>query len=211
MENNIFVKIDGRVNYPGQYILKRNSKLSELLSAAGGVKSDAYLKGVTLVRERLIEDQKQIQNKVFQELEAKLLKIQADLTENAVLNDDQMLMMKAQNLRQNLLQSQGSILFEGRLIFDPSKEDPVLHNNDSVFIPPEPDSVTVIGSVKNSGSLLYQEDWNVEDYLNHVGGITQFALRTSIYIVKSYGHVINITDNNIKIDKGDVIVVPNEC
>ncbi|MGC9326201.1 MAG: SLBB domain-containing protein, partial [Candidatus Hinthialibacter sp.] len=209
-EKYVVVDIGGRVNFPGRYILPNQSKLSDLIESAGGMKDDAFLSGVMLTRSSLGSQQQRIQKKVMQDLEAQVLKYQANLTESAILSDDQKLLMKAQSLRQNIIRTQGEILYEGRLIFDPSQEDPVLFDGDNVSIPSEPNSVTVIGAVYNSGTLTFHEDWSIDEYLNHVGGPTSFADEAGIYVLKPYGYVLNSKANgkSLQVEKGDVIVVP---
>ncbi|MBN2325910.1 MAG: SLBB domain-containing protein [Candidatus Omnitrophica bacterium] len=209
-EKCVVVDINGRVNYPGRYILPQNTRLSALIESAGGLQDDAFLNGAMLTRKSLESEQQRIQKKVMQDLEAQILKFQANLAESAILSDDQKLLMKAQSLRQNIIRSQGEILYEGRLIFDPSQEDPVLLDQDEISIPSEPNSVTVIGAVYNSGTLTFHEDWSVDDYLNHVGGATSFADENGIYVLKPYGHVLNIKTNgkSLQVEKGDAIVVP---
>ncbi len=210
--DNVIVNIDGRVNYPGRYILPKDSTLSDLIESAGGLKKDAFLPGTKISRSSLKSDQENVQQKVIKDLESQIMRIQAELAENAVLSDDQKLLMKAQSLRQNILESQGSLLFEGRLIFNPSEEDPLLHQGDKVQIPTEPNVVSVIGAVFNSGSYTYHEDWSIENYLNLGGGTTPFADEENIYVIKSYGHVISSKkqESDFQIEKGDIIVVPME-
>ncbi|WP_375583729.1 SLBB domain-containing protein [Cyclobacterium xiamenense] len=45
------VRVEGEVNYPGEYAISRaNERISDLLNRAGGINQFAYIKGATLIR-----------------------------------------------------------------------------------------------------------------------------------------------------------------
>jgi protein involved in polysaccharide export with SLBB domain len=50
-----FVTVQGEVQFPGRYIVKKGERLSSLLERVGGYKDTAYLRGAFFTRERVLE------------------------------------------------------------------------------------------------------------------------------------------------------------
>ncbi len=61
-----FARIEGEVNYPGQYaISSKKERISDLLKRAGGPNDFAYYKGATIIRKtEFAEESSQIQNEI---------------------------------------------------------------------------------------------------------------------------------------------------
>ncbi len=207
-EENIVVNIDGQVQHPGSYYLPKGTTLKELIEAAGGLRNNGFLDGVVLTRNALKNDEQMIRNNVFQHVERQLLQLQTTLAENAILSEDQKLLLKAQDYRKNIMNNLGTTMIPGRLLFDPEQENPELHDQDRITIPPIPETVLVAGAVYNPGSLIYHSNWSVDDYLNHVGGVTEIGAKDKIYIMKPYGYVLPKHSQTVQIEKGDIIVIP---
>lgn len=207
-ENNVFVTISGRVEFPGEYVLPKGSRLNDLLEMAGGLKEDGFLNGIVLRRPSLQGEETRLRQNFFQPIEQKLLEIQSRFAENAILQDQQKYLLIAQQFRQQILDSLGENTDSGRILFDPENEDPVLDDLDRVVIPSEPNTVLIMGAVFTSGSIIHHEGWTIDDYLNHVGGITMLGNKDEMFLVKPYGYVQNINQTQIQIEPGDVIVIP---
>lgn len=207
-EDHIIVTMTGRVKRPGRYILPQNSTFDDAIAAAGGLTDTAFESGSMLIREHLKTNEQLIREKVLQDLQSMLLTYQSNLAESAILNDDQALLLKAQQYRGRALNTIGQVMVEGRLLFDPERENPILHQGDVIRVPDTPNTVMVIGSVYNAGSLIYDEKFSVNDYLNLVGGLTPFADGDNIHILKPYGYVFSYKDKNVKIGRGDIVIVP---
>ena len=81
-----FARIEGEVNYPGQYaISSKKERISDLLKRAGGPNEFAYYKGATIIRKtEFAEESSQIQNEIddLTKLRKKLSVDESILTES---------------------------------------------------------------------------------------------------------------------------------
>ena len=136
------------------------------------------------------------------------------------------------NLKTELIKKLVNAKIEGRIVvkldspdkFKDSRYDIVLEKDDTLFIPPIPTSVTILGEVYNPISLLHTKGATIADYVNMVGGPTKNANESEIYLIRADGTTIsrlqgrswNTEGNgwftpsfiNIKAEPGDTILVP---
>ena len=89
-----------------------------------------------------------------------------------------------------------------------SNEDVVLVDGDNLEVPEPVDSVLVLGSVRNSTSVLHSPNASVDYYVNRVGGYSKEADKKEIHIVKADGSAVAGFSNIRSVDPGDTIVVP---
>jgi len=68
-----------------------------------------------------------------------------------------------------------------------SKHNVVLFAGDSLYVPEEPKTVTVMGQVGFPTSLVYDKGWSIGDYIDHAGGTTQKADKSQIRVVYTTG------------------------
>ncbi len=96
-----------------------------------------------------------------------------------------------------------------------------LEDGDRLYIPPRPTAVGVFGSVFNSGSYLYTEGRQAEEYLQLAGGPTRGADTGSIFVIRANGSVVAGRQRsswfssrsgfeNLQAEAGDSIFVPEE-
>lgn len=97
--------------------------------------------------------------------------------------------------------------------------DIILEDGDSLAIPKEMQSVSVIGEVYVPTAHLYSSRLDVNDYINLSGGITRFADIDSSYLIKANGAIqIGSSVNGSSffkgkrqaLEPGDTIVIPVE-
>jgi protein involved in polysaccharide export with SLBB domain len=96
---------------------------------------------------------------------------------------------------------------------DPEKlrgttDDILLEDADLLLVPQQPTSVTVIGAVRNSASIIYQKDQNAQFYIDRAGGARREADVDQTYIVKPDGTALASFVKVRKVEPGDAIVVP---
>jgi protein involved in polysaccharide export with SLBB domain len=103
-------------------------------------------------------------------------------------------------------------------------DDLVLENGDSLEIPSVPETVSVLGSVRNPTALHYKPGLVSSEYLNLAGGLTADADWEGAYVLKADGSAIALYEGRNSsgfngpngkgrgeapaIDRGDAIVVP---
>ena len=194
-----FIQVDGEVVYPGSYAISKGERLSSVLERAGGFTDKAYLRGAVFTRESLKEVQRQQLNKLVFEQEQEILRASAELASGAL---DQAAADAAQiNLesRKQLLQKLKQAPVTGRMIvslnefdkFKGSSSDVEILPGDTIRIPENPQSVTILGQVYNPTSLVYSPGQSVSHYLNLVGGVKQSAEEDEMFIVRANGTVVS--------------------
>jgi protein involved in polysaccharide export with SLBB domain len=75
-------------------------------------------------------------------------------------------------------------------------------------VPEPPSSVLVVGAVRASTSVLYNEGANLDYYINLVGGFTKEADQKEVHLVKADGSALSSFARIRPIEPGDTIIVP---
>jgi protein involved in polysaccharide export with SLBB domain len=199
------VKIEGEVRFPGEYVITKGEKLSSVLKRAGSFTNKAFLRGGILIRKKLRKVEKEIEENFFKQREREILaKLVTEETEEKEIE-------KMLKYRKQLLKLIGEKEMKGRIIIDFTKLDKEennieLVNGDSIYIPPIPFSVQVVGCVYNPISIIYKEGKEIDFYLQKAGGVTELGDKDNIYILKPNGEI----QRGGKVERGDVIVVPDK-
>ena len=89
----------------------------------------------------------------------------------------------------------------------PSQDNVEVQDGDKLVIPIRPNSVFVLGGVQQSISIAFDESLTLVDYVDLVGGFSEFADSGEVFILKPSGIVLK---NHYKIGPGDVIYVPEK-
>jgi len=232
------VRMDGEVRYPGSYSIKKGETLSSLLGRAGGFLDKAYLKGAVLTRVSVKAVQKEQLSKAIDRAEAAVLAKAGERTMAGLEAEEarRTEVMAKQQLQ--LLATLKKVEPLGRVIIrldDPERlrgtpGDLELQNGDSLFIPPVPQTVNVVGAVYNPTAIVYSPHRAVKDYIHMAGGTTEIAANKEIYIIKVNGSAVSRRDfhwygvgrswdgsdysfhigklGSLTLDPGDTIIVP---
>ncbi|MAK16486.1 MAG: hypothetical protein CMQ70_00780 [Gammaproteobacteria bacterium] len=201
----INVGIIGAVNLPGNYILEDSSSLSELYRISGGFLDDADPNGVILKRQSVATAER----RMFLEGRQKLLEKYIS-TQDGV--SDQAISLNAEEIAFLLNPAQ---VFDGRVSGDLSPESQLVSNlgledGDVIFVPYKTNLVNVIGEVISPAALEISFSKNsYKDYIRSVGGFTNYADKSGVFIVNSNGKATRVNMfADIDIRPGDTIVVP---
>ncbi len=200
------VRIEGEVKYPGDYPLQQGDRLYDIILQAGGYTDKAFPFGMVALRSSVADRHAQIQGKVKQ-LELR------DILQNMMQS------MQGTDLSGQIpiLEALYNYKLEGRLVLDipndleslkKSRDNIELYDRDIISVPSRTDMVQVVGAVFQPGAVLYKQGLNVADYVAQVGGVTRFADKDNVYLVKANGRVYRNSDSNV--DIGDAIVVSSK-
>jgi protein involved in polysaccharide export with SLBB domain len=165
--------------------------MADLVAAAGGLTSNAFLFGAELDRTTVREQQKASFNRAIQNFEFALAA--KPLTSSRASADDATRIAAAKSVVDRLRDRAPS----GRLVLSISIDNPVLpgelvmENDDALHIPSEPTTVGVLGAVFQDGSFRYKPGMTIGDYLKLSGGTQDIADRSSIFVVRANGAVIS--------------------
>ncbi len=213
------VTISGEVRRPGTYAITKGERLSSLIERAGGFLPGAFLKGAVFTRESIRRIERLQLEKFIREQEQSILAEGAATAAGAMESGgaevaNAQAMVVAQ--RRDLLRSLTALTTLGRLSVHPdvpeklqgTPNDIMLEDGDSLLIPQQPTSVTVIGAVRNSTSIIYEKDQNPEYYINRAGGTRREADVEQTFILKPDGTAVASFVKMRKVEAGDAIVVP---
>ena len=203
------VTIYGQVRYPGEYVVIRGDRLSDLVKRAGGFTNYAYLPGIVFLRETIrAEKEKQVAS-FIKEKEEMLKKeyeraegtYDKQLIEQARVYLEQLKNMEVKG-RLPLNITDAKPLLEGKSEYDIPLED-----GDVIYVPVAPVSVAVTGEINLPTNILFNKRYKLNDYIQKAGGYTKNADRKNIFIAKANG---TASYDLSRIEPGDTIVVPFE-
>ena len=215
-----YVEVTGEVKRAGRYAISRGERMSSLLERAGGFLPEAFPKGAVFTRVSIQRIEQQELAKFLRAQEQALIAESTGLTAGGAEIISQQDLAKAQTdilgQRRELIRSLASAVTLGRFsirLDSPEKlkgtpNDILLEDGDSLVVPQRPTSVLVLGSVRNSTSILYMENEDVEYYLLKAGGATRDADLDQGYILKPDGSAVPGFVKVRKVEAGDTVVVP---
>jgi len=188
------VVVAGEVLFGGNYALvKKNERLSDLISKAGGITPDAYVKGARLIRKMTEEEQRR----------------QADAVRMARMGEgkDSISVEKL-----NISDTYAVGINLEKAISNPGSDfDLVLREGDVLFIPEYINTVKISGAVMYPNTVLYKRGESLRYYINQAGGYGNLAKKKKAYVVYMNGTVSRLKSRDKKaIEPGCEIIVPSK-
>lgn len=186
LQNQANVLLSGEFLYPGYYDISGGQTISQIIEQAGGLTDSAYVDGAVFTREAVKEQQKESYIKNAQNLERSL--IDAISSGNQIEGEAYMAISDfiSQLKEQEPIGRQVVSIDEYSLESDP-RLDLKLQDGDTIFVPKRSSSISVVGEVLNSSSLLYREQLSIQDYIDLSGGTTEGADLSRIFIILPNG------------------------
>ena len=211
-QENVKVELKGEVTFPGVYTIRRGETLSNLLERAGGFSEFAAPNAAIFTREAIRKQEQQQLAKLSEDLRRDIASksFENSVSSNSLSYDE---MNKLLNDLANV-EAVGRLVIDLPLIVD-DKQNLVLQNGDTLYVPSKRDSISVIGEVNYATSHLFKQGITVDDYIDLSGGLKERAADERIYIIKANGSVkipstgswFAVNDTNT-LEAGDTIVVP---
>ena len=186
------VSIDGEVLFGGSYaLLKKNERLSDLVNRAGGITTDAYVKGARLTRQMTKEEHLRQQDAIR-------------MAKNKSGKDS----ISVERLSIETTYTVG-IDLEKALNKPGSDYDLVLREGDVLFVPEYINTVKISGAVMYPNTVLYQSGKNMNYYINQAGGFANLARKRNAYVIYMNGTVSRLKRNSKSIEPGCEIIIPS--
>ncbi len=178
------VKIIGAVNFAGTYVMdNKDYRLSDLITAAGGMSSLAYTIGARL--SRFLTEEELAQRQILQK------ESQIQLYENSLKTGQDFDMERAEKLMSLKLDKDNtyivSIDLEKAMENPKSIYDVILREGDVLDIPNFSSMVKISGEVQNPISIGYEEGKSLKYYINKAGGYTDNARKSKTYAINMNG------------------------
>jgi protein involved in polysaccharide export with SLBB domain len=213
------VEIRGQVKFPGKYTIKTGEKLDSVIERAGGFTNEAFISGAVFTRESVRKNQIDQYNKTLARLKRKLALFNAmpANAKNSASSGNATDTLNEVISESKKYQPIGRISVElnkNLNEFKDSQYNLTLKNKDMIVIPSQIDTVTVFGEVFNPTSFVYNDDLDVEDYINYASGFSKGADEDSVYVIHANGTSEPISSgwwifrSYAEVEKGDTIVVP---
>lgn len=223
-----YVTLAGEFVFPGAYPIYKGERLSSVISRAGGFTDKAYPKGAKFTRELVRKLQQERMDEALERAQSVIIsKKSATLSASASKEE-----LDATKASLDALERSIAVLktkkAEGRLIITLANADKLagspsdveLAGGDVLHVPPDPNSVNVLGNVYNPTTAIFDPLRNVRYYLDKVGGPTGEGDTDEMYLVKADGRVYSMNQASSflfynsflssTVDSGDTIVVPQK-
>lgn len=189
------ITIKGEINYPGIYVLtKKNMRLSEVISQAGGITDYAYAHGARLERALTPEEKQKAQELVSSFIQNS----EGDENDNKELREK----LNVANTKTVGIELDMALQHP-----EDSRWDVVLQDGDEIFIPGKLTTVDISGEVLHANTVTHNTDMRACDYINLAGGYSTKAKKKGIYAINPNGMVQRLSHYS-RIEPGATIVVP---
>lgn len=209
------VTLSGEFKRPGSYVIAQGERLSSVIRRAAGFTERAYLKGAGFTRVSLKEIEQEKLTAFVRTQEERLLAA-AGTTVVGVEKEEAAHSAQVIAARRELLQALASRVALGRLVVrldEPDRlegtfDDILLEDGDSLKVGQRPGSILVLGAVRTSTSVTFQEGANADYYINRVGGFTKAADQREVHILKADGSAASGFSKIRSVEPGDAVIVP---
>ena len=189
------VSVEGEVAFAGSYTLPlRQTRLSDIIKAAGGPNDRAYIKGARLERQMTKEERLRMQAAV------------TALSKQSQLFSDTVSARKAPDTATTYYVG----LELDKALENPGGEDDILlRNGDKIIVPQYTETVKVNGEVMYPNTVGYVKGKGVRYYIDQAGGFGQRAKKSHTIVIYMNGKVAKV-GHNAKVMPGCEIVVPSK-
>lgn len=210
-----FVTLEGEVQRAGIYPVSPGDTITDLLAHAGGVTDDAYLFGLELTRESVRARQAERIDAAIDQLEQDYQRHLIDRSRNVLTGDLSLAISPEAAAIQSLIgrlreaQPSGRIVLELQGNLESTEDLPrvPLENGDTIYVPPVPATIEVVGAVFRQGSFLHA-DGGVRSFVDKAGPLPT-ADERNVYVVRPDGS-FSFANRQLQLHPGDTIIVPEK-
>ncbi len=223
------IELKGEVRFPGVYYVTKGERLSSVIQRAGGYTAEAYLRGAVFTRLSAQELQQRRLDALRDRVQENMLRLSSFQAQAALSPEDAVAQQQYLAAQKQLFEKLSKVRATGRVViqlapleaFAGSEADLAVEDGDALFVPPTPQTVSVVGQVYNPTSLVWEPS-NKEAgyYLDRTGGPTPAAEAGEIYVVRADGTVVSPESASggwwsqgvlgLDLYPGDAILVPDK-
>ena len=207
------VSVDGEVTFPGTYTLShRQTRLTDLVKAAGGATNLAYIHGARLERRTNEAERKRMETALQmqkEQLQQELMSLAASQTSGSALQQ-----VGQQSKEEEIKKFQVPNTYPVGIELDKALANPkgdaniVLREGDRLILPQYTSTVKVNGAVMYPNTVSYIKGKGVGYYVNAAGGYSRNARKSGAYVIYMNGMVSK--SSKAKVEPGCEIVVPSK-
>jgi len=216
------VRIEGEVSKPGEYVLPPGVSTGMAIGLAGGFTPNAYVYGTEMTRESVRVTQQVSYDRTLRDMETEFTR--ATATQRAISADEAATFEQRSNATTRLIEKLRQVRPTGRIVLQMNSDatalpDLPIEDGDRIYVPARPTTVSVFGSVFNSGAFLLAPGTTLGDFLTLAGGPTRGADPGSTFVLRPNGSVLSQLQRSsffglvgsvtkLKAEPGDTIFVP---
>jgi polysaccharide export outer membrane protein len=214
------VKVYGEVNHPREiYITKNSTTVGDVINKAGGLTEFASTKNVRLLTGRSFRLLGEMLYGVNTDEHPELMMEKSGQVSEMIVDVEKAMMYRMSNLTLEdtsyfFLENQLRVLTEGSLLNLTKQEDldRAVNDYDVIIVPKKQNTVYVFGQVPNIGNVSYVPGKDVFYYVNHAGGMGEYAQdEEKIMVIKAGSRQwIQPSETSVTIEEGDYIYVPRD-
>jgi polysaccharide biosynthesis/export protein len=204
----------GEAVMPGRYDFAPGERLSSLLRRAGGLSPQAYPPGVIFTRQSARQAEAEGLRRAALELDRTLAQ---QLASKNPPDPNRVALIRqiADDARRVKPLGRITIAADPAFLAQVPEQDILLEPGDRIYIPQRPLTVTVVGETLSPASLQYRPDKRAIDYLREAGGLTRFADKDRIFMIRPDGSATplggRLRDPDLIIEPGATLVAPRDA
>ncbi|MGY8815767.1 MAG: polysaccharide biosynthesis/export family protein [Gammaproteobacteria bacterium] len=204
VHDTILVRVEGAHLGQSRFALPRNTHLLDILDRIEIDPALGDINSLSMRRESIRIRQKQAIQDSLNRLETAILGRTSVTAEGAQIQLSEAQLMSDFVKRARQVEPQGILV----VAKDGDIANPLLQPEDVIFIPQQTNVVQVSGEVMVPQALVFEPDFNLNDYIERVGGYTTHADKGKHMLLRRNGEVIPVfgSPKNINIKPGDEII-----
>ena len=197
------VTISGSVEKPGSYLLNEGDGILELVNLAGGYTKNAYEFGGVLLNKEAFEVSQNAKEKLYEDFISSF--IENSFTAGGETFESLNIFIS------ELKNSSVSGRINAEFNLEKLKSNPSLNvklmEGDEIIIPEVVDHIYIFGEIANQGTTSYIANQTLSGYLNNVGGMTDYADGSSIFILHPNGMSERVSRKNVFRENRDELII----
>ena len=199
-QRKILVSVIGNSGGPSSFTLPKGATLGTFANLIQVDPEVARLEAKYLRRDSVAERQKQAIERALYRLQKQVL------TAPSVSRTESQIRTSEAELVQQFVQRAQSLEPEGRVVLANAENwrDVRLEDGDELVIPNQSDVVLISGEVEVPQTVIYNEDFSVQDYVDEAGGTTERGDGGGVLVVQANGRV---HEGGRPIQPGDHVMV----
>jgi len=206
---NIELTIEGEHDGTNFISVKKGTTLFDVLESVNYT-SLSDIRNIRFYRKRIASMQKNLIDIKLKSLESKLMNREASSTEEAEINQVELVQVL------NFIKRAKSVKQKGQVVLRRTNnlKKIILEEGDRIVVPKKDNVVVIQGEVAVPSALAYEADMSLGDYIDFCGGFTKEANKEGLLVIKANGRVLksdnNLLSQKISIEPGDSILVLQE-
>ncbi len=208
------VSISGAVEKPGSYLLNEGDGILQLVNLAGGYTKNAYEFGGILLNRNALEISQNAKDKLYEDFISSFIESSFSGSSESLGS----LNIFMNEIKNSSVSGRINAEFDLEKLESNPSLNTKLMEGDEIIIPEKVDHIYIFGEIANQGTIKYEANQGLSGYLDSVGGITDYADGSSIFILHPNGiservsrkNVFRDNNNESKLYPGSIIYVPRK-